>query len=57
MIKRVAKMTWEIASTATIVSMVVVVGIADQIVPRETADFMKRHEPQTEQLIQFLLSE
>ncbi|MFA5128721.1 MAG: hypothetical protein WC445_02005 [Patescibacteria group bacterium] len=51
------KMAWEIASTAILVSTVLVVRIADRITPQATARLMQRYEPQLDQFVRFLLGE
>ncbi len=51
------KTAWEIASAAILVSMVLVVGAADQIAPQTTVRFMQRYEPQLDQFVKFLLGE
>lgn len=51
------KTAWEIAGAAILVSVVLVVGVADQIAPRLTVRFMQRYEPQLDRLVGFLLGE
>ncbi|MFA5413489.1 MAG: hypothetical protein WC348_03035 [Patescibacteria group bacterium] len=51
------KVVREVASTAILVSAVIVVRIADRIAPRATVRFMQRYEPQLDRFVQFLLGE
>ena len=53
----IGKVAWELASMAIIVLAVGVVGIADQIAPRQTSRFMVRFEPQVDRFVMFLLRE
>jgi len=48
-------MAWEIASTAILVSVVIVVRTADRIAPQATVRLMQRYEPQLDRFVQFLL--
>lgn len=51
------KVAWEIASTAILVSTVLVVRIANRIAPQATIRLMQRYEPQLDQFVRFLLGE
>lgn len=51
------KVAWEIASTAILVSTVLVVRIANRIAPQATVQFMQRYQPQLDQFVRFLLGE
>lgn len=51
------KMAWEIASTAILVSTVLVVRIANRITPQATVRLMQRYETQLDQFVRFLLGE
>lgn len=57
MLAKVAKTTWELASTAVLLSAVAAFGIADQIAPWPTYRFLARFEPQMDRFIGFLLRE
>jgi hypothetical protein len=48
-------MAWEIASTAILVSVVIVVRTADRIAPQATVRLMQRYEPQLDRFVLFLL--
>ena len=57
MIKKVAKATWEVASTLVLVLAVGTVIVAEEVAPWQTDRFVRRFEPQMDRLVDFLIRE
>jgi len=56
-IKKVAKATWEVASTLVLVLAVGTVIVAEEVAPWQTDRFVRRFEPQMDRLVDFLIRE